>query len=303
MAQRPVRLHIYRGHRRGCPHRPKGRRFAKCMCPIWADGLDENGDHANFSLATANWQVAQTIVREMESRGSVKDSPPIDAPEGIPITVACEKFLRAHSHLSEGRLNKYRLIFDRLNSFLEQHHIRDLQDLNLDLTTEFRAAWRTKWNQQDGTICLNIQMLRKFFRFCVARDWIQKNPASELEMPKGKCRTRLPFNDEEWTRILKAFPSYEERTRSADGARLLYTFVLLLRYSGMRIGDAVRCETSWIQGERITFLTEKNNIIVCNKLPGFVLAALSTAPRKSTRHFFGAAFLRFIAWLENGRGA
>jgi integrase len=54
----------------------------------------------------------------------------------------------------------------------------------------------------------------------------------------------------------------------------------------MRIGDATRCETNWIQDERISFLTEKNNVHVCNKLPDFVLKALWAAPRKSERHFF-----------------
>jgi integrase len=143
----------------------------------------------------------------------------------------------------------------------------------------------TKWKQQAGTICLNIQMLRKFFRFCIKRDWIQKNPASDLEMPKGKRRPTLPFSPDEWTNIRKAFPSYEKRTRSAGGAQLLEALVLLMR-SGMRIGDAVRCETSWIQGNRIIFLTEKNNVNVCNKPPDFVLKALEAAPRKSVKHFF-----------------
>lgn len=285
MTKLPVRLHPYRGHRRRCPHRLKGRRWERCSCFVWADGLDENGDRANFSLGTTNWQVAQSIIREMESRGSVSEPVPVTVPDGIKVTVACDKFLRAHTHLSRARLKKYRLIFNRLNDFLEQRDIHQVQDLNLDLITDFRAEWHTKWQQREGTICLNIQMLRKFFRFCVLRDWIQKNPASELEMPKGKRRATLPFSQEEWTRILQAFPSYAERARPG-GAQLLYALVLLLRYSGMRIGDAVRCETSWVQDDRISFLTEKNNVHVCNRLPDFVLKALWTAPRKSERHFF-----------------
>ncbi len=288
MTNLPVRLHAYRWHRRGrreCPHSTKGRDFIKCSCPIWADGLDENGERANFSLRTTNWQVAQTIIREMESRGSVKDPTPVSVPEGITFTVAVEKFLEAHLHLSAGRRKKYRLLFTRLDHFLQQCNTRALQDLNLDLLTGCQTEWRTKWHQHDGTICLNIQMLRKFFRFCIKRDWVQQNPASDLEMPKGKSRPTLPFTPNEWRKILAAFPAYEKHAR-AGNARLLYAFVLLLRYSGMRIGDATRCETNWIQDERISFLTEKNNVHVCNKLPDFVLKAMWAAPRKSERHFF-----------------
>lgn len=288
MTKLPVKLHAYRCHRRGrraCPHSPKGRGYIKCSCPIWADGLDENGDRANFSLGTTNWQAAQTIIREMESRGSVEDPTPITVPVGIKFTVAFEKFLAAHRHLSISRQKKYRLLFNRLNHFLDQHDMCEVESVNLDVLTDFQVECRTRWKQKDGTICLNIQILRKFFRFCTKRDWIHQNPASELEMPKGKCRPTLPFSSNEWRKILSAFPAYEKHARGGN-AHLLYAFVLLLRYSGMRIGDATRCETNWIQDERISFLTEKNNVHVCNKLPGFVLKAIWAAPRKSERHFF-----------------
>jgi hypothetical protein len=272
MTKRPVRLHPYRWHRRVCPHNRNGRSWTKCSCPIWVDGLDENGERANFSLGTTNWQVAQTIIREMESRGSVKDPAPVSTPEGIKVTATFEKFLGAHALLSAGRQKKYRLLFNRLNHFLDQHDANELKHMSLDLLTDFQFECHTHWRQHEGTICLNIQMLRKFFRFCVKRDWIQTNPASDLEMPQGKRRPTLPFSPSEWKRILEAFPSYEKRARGGN-AQLLYAFVLLLRYSGMRIGDATRCETNWIQDDRISFLTEKNNIHVCNKLPDFVLKA------------------------------
>jgi site-specific recombinase XerD len=225
------------------------------------------------------------MIREMESRGSVNDPVPIAASVEITFTMAFEKFLGAHTHLSAARQKKYRLLFNRLNQFLEQHDIHELKNVNLDLLTDSLAECHTKWHQHGGTICLNIQMLRKFFRFCVKRDWIQKNPASDIEMPQGRSRPTLPFSQNEWNNILQAFPSYEKRAGSA-GAQLLYAFVLLLRYGGMRIGDGTRCETNWIQDDRISFLTEKNNVHVCNKLPDFVLKALWGAPRKSERYFF-----------------
>jgi site-specific recombinase XerD len=262
------------------------------MCPVWADGTDENGDRVNFSLGTTNWQVGQSIIRDMEVRGSVKDPETnsaheeIPAAEGITVAEACEKFLGNNTHLSPARLKKYRLQFNRLIDCLERHQIHHVQDVNLELITDFRAEWHATWKLGVGTICLNIQMLRKFFRFCIKREWIQKNPASDLEMPRGKGRPTLPFSQDEWTNILNAFPLYEKRTRSPNGTRLLYAFVLLMRFSGMRIGDTVRSETSWIQGDGISFRTEKNEVNVCNKLPDFVLEALLGAPRKNVRYFF-----------------
>jgi integrase len=282
----PVRLNLYRGHRRRCVHYSKGRSWTKCECGFWTDGLDEEGKRVNFSLRTSNRQVAQTIIRDMEIRGSVDEPAASVAPEGITVKEACEKFLLDNNALSPARLKKYRLIFSRLNAFLEQRGVQGFDLLSLDLITDFRALWHLKWKQKSGTICLNIQMLRKFFRFCTKRKWIQTNPAGELEMPKSTPRPTLPFSQEEWINILNAFPLYAQRTRSAGSTQLLYALVLLLRYSGMRIGDAVRSETSWIHGDRITFCTQKNHRNVCNKLPEFVITALSAAPHKNIRHFF-----------------
>lgn len=203
----------------------------------------------------------------------------------ISVTAACEKFLAANTHLSRGRVKHYELLFVRLNQFLHRHQIDALEDLSLDVLTGFRAEWHTRWHHSTGTIRMNIQMLRKFFRFCTAREWILKNLASQLEVPNVKSRPTLPFSLEEWAKILQVLPSYGTRIPHAEPQRL-HALVLLLRYSGMRIGDAVRCETTWIDGDRISFVTQKNQVQVCNKLPKFVVKALLGVPRKSDRYFF-----------------
>ncbi len=246
------------------------------------DGTDEYGRRVTRSLRTHSRQVAQNLIREVEARGYIWGN---SAPEPITIQEACEKFLAANTHLSKGRIKKYKLLFARMEEFAQRQGLRYLLDLDLNALTDFRTEWSDRWQQQAGTICLNIQKLRKFFRFGHKRKWVDENPACDLEMPQVKLRPTLPFTAEEWRRILAAFPLYEQRAGRAAAQRL-YAFVLLLRYSGMRIGDAVRSEVSWVQGDRISFLTEKNNVRVCNKLPDFVLQALWAAPCKSERHFF-----------------
>jgi hypothetical protein len=120
--------------------------------------LDENGDRVNFSLRTPNWQIAQTIIREMEVRGSVDDTEPIipaeefspAASDGITVREACEKFLWEHTCLSPARQKKYRLLFNRLIFFLEQLGIQRLDEVTLDLITEFRAEWQRSGNSKRG---------------------------------------------------------------------------------------------------------------------------------------------------------
>ncbi len=158
-------------------------------------------------------------------------------------------------------------------------------DLTPNHLADLRNDWSERWNQSQSTICLNIQMLRRFFRVANKRGWAQKNPAKELEMPKLKRHRPSPFTTEEMQRIFAAIPAFEMRAGNV-AARRLYAFVLLLRYSGMRIGDAVRSEVNWIQGSRISFYTQKTNVPVCNKLPDEVIQILKTVPLRSDRHFF-----------------
>jgi integrase len=219
--------------------------------------------------------------------GYVHDPTSGSSEETEPITLAeaRQMFIATNSSLSPGRIKKYELLFSRMQELADSKGLRFLCELNLRFLTTFRIEWTKTWKQHEGTISLNIQMLRKFFRFCQKHGFVEQNLASDLEMPKSKPRPTLPFSSEEWRRILGAFPQYEKRAGRAAANRLR-AFVLLLRFSGMRIGDAVRCEHSWIEGGRISFLSQKTSVHVCNKLPDEVIHALEMVPLNSGRYFF-----------------
>ena len=60
----------------------------------------------------------------------------------------------------------------------------------------------------------------------------------------------------------------------------------MLRYSGMRIGDAVSLTVDRIEGNRLFLYTQKTGVAVNTILPEFVLQALARTPRVTERHFF-----------------
>jgi integrase/recombinase XerD len=66
----------------------------------------------------------------------------------------------------------------------------------------------------------------------------------------------------------------------------LRAFCLLLRFSGMRIGDAVSLRTEMLDGNKLFLYTQKTECPVYCVLPDFVAEALRTMPRLSERHFF-----------------
>ena len=64
------------------------------------------------------------------------------------------------------------------------------------------------------------------------------------------------------------------------------TRYILLRYSGMRIGDAVNFSTDRLEGSRLFLYTQKTGVPVNTILPEFVLSALETTPKVKEKFFF-----------------
>jgi hypothetical protein len=113
---------------------------------------------------------------------------------------------------------------------------------------------------------------------------------------------RMPFTREEMLRILAAMDKYkcEFPKRGAENARRIRALVLLLRYSGMRIGDAVSLTSDRIEGTRLFLYTQKTGTPVNTVLPEFVLNALDI-PRDNRRTFLLGAPSCRTRWVSEGR--
>jgi len=122
-------------------------------------------------------------------------------------------------------------------------------------------------------------------RFAEKRKWIDDNPATELKAPKVPNKPTMPFTREEMIRILIALEPYGKSAGIRNGQRLR-AFVLLLRYSGLRIGDAVQLDVNRVQKTKLLLHTEKTGVPVYCVLPDMVVKALDAAPHSSARYFF-----------------
>jgi site-specific recombinase XerD len=227
-------LMIYRRHKRQCEHRSEGRKYRRFRCPIWVDGFLA-GREIRKSLNSADWQKAQEFVREWEAKASEPKAPQ----EPMTIQAAGDAFIAdtEDQKLAESTISKYRLLFKQLGSFAQKRGLRYLIELSLQTLSEFRSSWK------DGrrSSAKKLERLRAFFRFAQEREWVPKNPASKLKAPKVTLCPTLPYTREEMMRILAALAKYRDEfpARGKENALRLRALVLLLRYSGVRIGDAV----------------------------------------------------------------
>jgi len=236
------------------------------------------------SLRTRDWQKAQGIVRAWEADG--EHEPEHTTSESVTVEQAWRSFLAdlEARNLRASTLRKYRLLHRRMQEFAERHGIRPVKELDLNTLREFRAEWK------DGPLSSGkkLERLRAFFRFAQESKWIQDNPASKLKTPKHNQRPTLPFTQDEMIRVLAALPSYLEKasSRGKESAHRLRTLVLLLRYSGMRIGDVVKLSCDKVRGRKLFMYTQKSGVPVYSVLPDFVASVIEATPHITPTHFF-----------------
>src|SRR5712692_2551182 len=273
-------LAIYRRHLKRCPRRSEGRGYRRCHCPIWVDGM--LGDkEIRESVKVRDWQRAQDIVREWEAEGRRT----LD-PEPKTIEVAWQEFLAdiEARKLHASTVRKYELLKRQMEDFAQRQGIRYLRDFGLAAAGQFR----TEWKDGPRSSAKKLERLRAFFRFAQKRKWTPENPASDLKAPKITLCPTMPYTREEMVRILAAVEKYAAEVPSTgkENAQRIRGLVLLLRYSGMRIGDTVNLSSDRIKGNRLFLYTQKTGVPVNAILPEFVLKALEATPRANNKYFF-----------------
>jgi len=274
-------LTTYRRHLKKCEHSGrhaekddgKGRSYRRCQCPIWVDGFLD-GIEIRFSLKLRDWQKAQDKVREWEAENRIVE-------ESAPKTVAqaCDGFLedaRARN-LQDATLEKYRLLFRRLQAFAGDQGITLLRQFDLEMWRKFRASWTL-----DNLAALKtLERLRAFSRFAAESDWMAENYVKKLKNPKITSPPTLPFSAEQVSEVLGACADYPDKLNRVR----LRAMILLLRYSGLRIRDAVTLPRNRIQGDKLFLYTAKTGTPVFCPLPQAAVQALEAIPTVG-QHFF-----------------
>lgn len=260
-------LHLYRRHLKSCPHRKWT--YRRCQCPIYVKGT--LGDAAiKKSLDTNVWEAAQKIIGEWALNGEIGQ-----IADDVPtVASAAEKYLddARDRQLAPETQKKYRtLLRGRLVPWCRQEGYEWLSALTLDRLTAFRATW------PDAPLAKakNQERLRAFLAWCEARGWIEGNPAAKLSTIKVEQCPTLPFSADEMDRILAAVDRYPERNAFGyDQRARLRAFVLVLRWSGLRISDVADLTWDRLDGRRLRLYTQKTGTLVSVPLPDVAITAL-----------------------------
>jgi len=269
-------LTLYRRHVRACPNFRKAepRKWRNCQCPVWTQGT-LRGERIKRSLEVRSWEAGQKIVRAMESG---------ETSVVMTMKQAGERWLAdsAARNLKPPTLAKYRLVIREL---VERFGELTVDGISVDDLRQMREAWKLA----PATEHKRLELIRAFFTFCVASGWVRVNPATSIKPPAREALPTLPYSEEEWTRILWAIDTYREvHPRTPENVIVqLRALVLLMRYSGLRISDAVSLRREKIDSEGRLFLYQaKTREPVLVPLPPIVLNALAKVDEGDVCYFW-----------------
>jgi integrase len=255
-------------------------RYRRCRCPKWIRGFLRGVGPIRRSAHTRTWAEAEQKTREMA--------------KAIAIKTAAEAYLndeRGRRLKPETLAQKKAFIKGQLLPWCEQRGLVLLDQIQLSRLQEFRQSW----DVSAATAGRREERLRSFFAFCLTSGWLRTNPTDALKKPvRAHIRPTNYFNRKEFQQIAACTEDYEYgggldcRYR---GRRML-ALVLLMRWSGLSIKDAVALALDQLDEKGALFLRRaKTGTPVFVPLPPFVVSLLRTLPPKSPNFFF---------WSGNG---
>jgi len=265
------------------------RNWKKCSCPIYASGT-LNGQFRRKNTERTVWNEAKAVVEVWQNArswdGSVKveelpaslPAPNLNPqPPRISIADATAAYLAIceGAKIASATLRKYRTFIKQLREFADARGyvmLDQLMSVDIDVFYAKLALGPRAKGKRLGT-------LRSFFRFCMNREWLSKNPVtSDLKPPLGANRAanKVPFTDDELERIIRACDQVQSTSWSNGRYKGVWTgedakdFIWVLVYTGLRISDVALFNMCRLRGNELFLCAKKNGGDVFTWIPDWL---------------------------------
>jgi integrase/recombinase XerD len=159
-----------------------------------------------------------------------------------------------------------------------------------ELTTPELTKFRASWGNGPNTTKRKHERLVGFFNFCIANDWLEKNPAARMKRVEEKRVPTDYFTREEFERVVDVTYAYRDWQGGHDfhaRQKRMRALVLLMLWSGLAIKDAVTLEKQRLgKDERTVSVPSQNRSPVYVPLPEDLVEMLHALPNSNPRYFF-----------------
>lgn len=282
-------LSIYRRHLKSCPHRCEGRAWRRCKCPLHVDGTLNGKPVPQHSLKTTNWNRGSEIVHTWEAQGF------IEAPskaESLSIEDAISGFLgfqEMNRGLKPKTLKNYRATLEpsrdkrkgrkRLLSFSDFCGSKGIHAVAQVKLTDLEELQRIWTGTSQVTARKYTERFKTFWEYLFRRKLVSEDFSIDLQCPRqDEPEAGEPLEIDEMIRVL---------TVARQKGPQDYAMVMFLRYSGLRIGDAIHRPVASLESNGKLILRQtKTGKYVSVTLPPAAIEALNACPLTSRRFWF-----------------
>jgi integrase len=260
-------LNIQRRHSAPCK-KPVWDKYMKCGCTLYIRGTLKGNrvsaattrflppQQANDPEAARNlailWERRGALCRPDEFAPVAEKAEAEPEPELPTIERAVKAYIAdaTDRNNAEATLQKKKLVYEKLLlRFAREKGLRFLSELTLAMLQEWRSTWKVnalvKHKRQSNLI--------GFLWFCERAGWFHPGHADAMTKGLGKIQVQATqtgyFDPEDYRKILDATWLYSDRPsidkhnglQKAGGDRIR-ALMELMRWTGLRIGDAVTLE-------------------------------------------------------------
>ena len=193
------------------------------------------------------------------------------------LSEACDAYLR-DIQIRNFRLSTLQTYESLFRAWQAYANVRGLTDLSSFDQSEIRA-WRESWTCEPSTQTRQLQQLKAFFRHAQQVGWVTQSPMTGMKPPRSRSKPTMPLSRDEIASLVAA---------AAQAGKLKErALVLLMRYSGLSIRDAVTLRRDAIDSKRIlTLRRAKSDELVIVPMHSLAIEALEQIAQPNQAHFF-----------------
>jgi integrase/recombinase XerD len=267
---------IYVRHSAGCKN--EADELAKrCDCRKWLRWTT-GGVRQRRKANTRSWAEAERVRRELEDQltgSGIAATTTRDLPSAISLYIT-DKTVQG---VAEDTVSTYQRELDRLCQFCDRQMVLTVQGINRELLTKYMATWEAIY-PSSVTRSKVRERLRGFLRYCYEAEWLPRIPV----LPKIKVASvpTLPLTPEQFDHLLDSIAVGLPNDQSGKARVKLRALFLLMRWSGLAIGDALQLERAQITLRggvyRVVTSRQKTGVDVSVPLPPHVAREVLAVP-------------------------
>ena len=295
---------VFTRHSNDCPKHddPQWRR-CKCRKSLY---VYESGKVKYISARTRSWEQAEKVAQqERDKRDPVKiELARIAAEEEAKkavtkaressIEAALDQWIAGFKVKTDSSTGASYATFRKwILQWAEAQEFSMLSDVTADALDAWVGSWSPDAEQKairfsPNTQSFRLTKIRSFFKWAYDLRKVEENPAVMLRSIKAENEEETqPLTPNQFNQLIEATYKYDadRRTQKDKFGSDLRAVFQLMRWTGVRLVDALRLRRSSVQGHRLVGVhIQKTNETIDRVVPIEVIDALEAVPVRKTMH-------------------